>query len=154
MSDTAAHERVLAMSFNNRGWDLWESEERQEEGLHAAHSAYALWDRIGGPIHRMRALVLLGYAHSRLGSPDLALRYARAAEQLLLKSPEGLADWDGPFVLDALARAHESAGEAERAEEYRIVALNTGRKIEAEADRSMFLQTWGRHRAGVTEEAA
>ncbi len=144
-----AKERVLAMLFNNRGWDLWEAQDASDELLHAAHAAYALWERVGGPVNELRALVLLAYAHARQGSAELALRFARKAEQLMLRAPEGMADWDGPFVLDAMSRAHEAAGEADRAEEYRVVAESGGKKIADEGDRDYFMKTFERYREGV-----
>ncbi len=105
--DSGMH-RWFAVTANNRGWELWERAEwtsaEAEEMIHAAHVAWYHWDVCGTDIHRARAYVLLAYTHAKSGSLSLANTYAEHASFLFDKKPDGIADWDHVFLLDAQRR--------------------------------------------------
>ena len=132
-------ERWFAVTANNRGWELWERSDLAEgemaEMLHAAHTAWYHWDRCGTDIHRARASVLLAYAHEKSGGLDLAGHFARKASELLATEPEGMADWDYPFVLDVERRILESQGDSSGAEQRGKESLTATAAIESDGDR-------------------
>ncbi len=155
-TDLTALQRRMAVQCNNRAWDLWEIDAPEWDELndmvHSAHAAYLYWSEVGTGIHRLRAWMTLAYAHIRGGSLELAERYLGYAEELLIGHPDGLCDWDEPFLLDARARLYEARGEDSPATEYRIRAEQAGGRIADQGDRDQFFSIFRRNREGVPTE--
>ena len=142
--------RTFGAKANNRGWALWESEEISHETaselLHAAHTAYYHWNVAGGPIHRGRADILLAYAYARVGSPSLSNEYAERARKIFDGNPEGIADWDRPFLLDVEGRIAALNGNAEESARLRNESRELGDAIADEGDKKVFVGTWEMYR--------
>ncbi len=144
-----AHRRFGAEA-NNRGWGLWESDEITRETaselLHAAHTAYYHWNVAGGPIHRGRAFVLLAYAYARVGSASLAAAYTERTREIFDGEPEGIADWDRPFLLDVEGRIARLQGNLEEGDRLRSASEELGEKIADDGDKKVFVGTWKMYR--------
>ncbi|MAF26862.1 MAG: hypothetical protein CME07_03235 [Gemmatimonadetes bacterium] len=140
--DKAVAHRAFAVENNNLAWDLLERAGRSDEEdrvmLDAAHTARLHWSFAGEAIHALRASCLVACVHAALGLGASALNAARHSEALADDTPEGLADWDLPFVHDALARAFATLEMETEAMASRERARDAGDLIADAADREVF----------------
>lgn len=112
--DEAQGHRWFAIECNNAAWDLVEAPARTaadaDRMLHLAHAAYCHWQAVGTAVNRQRALVLLAFAHSLSGSPEMARLYAKDAVEIGGTEP-GLTTFDrcaaGAAMQVALHRARK-----------------------------------------------
>ncbi|MFA6240891.1 MAG: hypothetical protein WC655_08185 [Candidatus Hydrogenedentales bacterium] len=133
----------FAVECNNLAWDLFERPSRTPDEdaqmLHAAHASCFHWMHVGNALNEQRAMCLLTFAHSALGSCALALRYA--VRCLELSQLDGLETT--PFDLAAAyagnARAYACSGDAKKAKEFRALAMSAAKDISDEEDRTHFL---------------
>jgi len=109
-ADPAEWRRFLAMSANNRAWEIAESGDRTRHGelLDAAHASAWLWSAIGTEQHRMRATMLLALAHALAGHGEIALAHARPAREYFLAHEAP--DWELAFTHAIFALAAREAG--------------------------------------------
>lgn len=115
--------RWFAIEFNNRSWDLVEAPARSpaevEEMIHCAHAACLHWSQAGGPINRLRALVLLATAYVRAGLAAEALNYAELAAACSVPEEE-ITLFDRATLHGAAAAALDLSGRSATArEQYR-----------------------------------
>ncbi len=110
----AAEHRRLGIDLYNRTWTLMDS--LGDEMLHCAHASAYHWMQSGGTTaNRARSEWLCSRVYALLGRPEPALHHARRCLELVESSPAEMDDWDRAGALEALARAHLTAGEMEEA---------------------------------------
>jgi hypothetical protein len=140
--DTDIH-RAAAVQTHGETWGLLEKADRTPEDderlIHTAHTSCYHWLHAGTAVHRQRGEWLISRVYATLGLGEAAVRHARRCAEITASSPEGLEDFDHAFALEALARSHAVAGEAELATRYRIQAKEAGEMIKSEDDRVYFL---------------
>lgn len=126
--------RWFAIECNNDAWDLNDqdplSDEDQRLLLATAYASAYHWHRIGQPINRVRADMLLARVHVRTNDSARALAYAKAAVKGL-DDPDST-NWDRAFGHVVLAQAavlHHRTDQARTACE---TALALTRKLEGE----------------------
>jgi hypothetical protein len=146
--DLAQAHRWFAVEFNNRAWDLVETDGRSadqtQEMLHAAHAALVHWKAIGTPLNEQRAENLLATAYLKAGRADPALRHAQRC--LALSEQNAAAGTETPFdratALGCAAGAHQLAGDANEAERQMTLALAAAAELDAD-DRPVFAKLYG-----------
>ena len=140
--DVEKAHKWFAIECNNQAWDLLESTERtcedDERLIHTAHASCFHWLNAGKEIHHARAESLVANAHAAIGSGESALRHAKRCLELTEAKPEGVADWDLAFALDAMARASAAAGDEAGAAENRKKAREAGDAIADPEDKKFF----------------
>jgi DNA-binding transcriptional MerR regulator len=110
----AAEHRRLGIDLYNRTWTLMDSP--GDEMLHCAHASAYHWMQAGGTTaNRARSEWLCSRVYALLGRPEPALHHARRCLELVESAPEEMDDWDLAGALEALTRAHLTAGEMEEA---------------------------------------
>jgi hypothetical protein len=111
VTDELAH-RTLATNAFNASWSLLERERTRDEDLELLEVALASrhhWRREGGAQQVAIADWMVSRCFAELDEPRLALRFAMAA---LEAQPEDAPAWLRASLLEGLARAHASAGDA------------------------------------------
>jgi hypothetical protein len=143
--DVARADRWFAVETNNLAWDLVEKPTRSamelETLVHAAHAALWHWSRAGGPLNRLRGLVLLAKVHLLAGNADLAGHYAQLGLVLsaeLAAQPEGgLMPFDRATAFGAAALAARAAGKGAEADRFAGEAAEIAAALDPE-DRGVF----------------
>ena len=127
-------DRHFAVAFNNEVWDLLGRTRRTAEDdlrmIHAAHASHLHWLGVGTPAHHQRGLWLIARVYAELGNATEAKRYATQCAALTERAREFLAPFDLAYAMEALARAHAIAGEAELAQKDRNDAIALAEAIE------------------------
>jgi hypothetical protein len=141
----AETERQVAVDLFNRVWTLLEKPDRTpaevDELIHAAHASRYHWIAAGTTINACRGEWQCSRVYAVLRRAEPALWHARRALELCGQAAaEGSAeDFDLPFCMEALARAHAVAGNAEESRHW----LERARKAAAEVadgdDRELLL---------------
>ncbi len=136
--DAADHRRLGADLFN-RVWTLLETPDRTpaqtDEMIHAAHASRYHWTLGGEPANLARGEWQVARVYSTLGRGEPALWHARRCLELC--EAHGLADWDLAAALEAMARAHATAGNAQEATRYKGRATAALDGIADPADREV-----------------
>jgi nitroreductase len=126
--------RWFAIECNNDAWDLLETDhltdDEQQTLLSAAHASAFHWSRIGGPINRIRADMLLARVHARIGDHSRALNHAEAAVNGL-DDPDST-DWDRAFGTIVLAQVAALNGRADQAQKARDAARDQASHLKGE----------------------
>jgi hypothetical protein len=111
-----ATQRQVAVDLFDHCWTLLRLPSRtldqDDELLHAAHASRHHWGVVGTVANRARGEWMCSRVYAELGRPEPALYHAYRALALVEAGGEGIADWDHPAALEALARAHLAAGDA------------------------------------------
>jgi hypothetical protein len=150
MSDSLSPEEIArshrwhAIECNNLAWALADqpsrSNQETEEMLHAAHASAFHWSKVGEEINQVRAKMLLGHVHARLGDGVFALCYAReSSDYLLAHNPP---DWEKAFAHAILAHAAFAAGDKTLHQQQYLKAEDLGQKIADKEDKEIFLMTF------------
>ena len=130
------HERSLGIELFNRTWALLESPgPNPDELLHCAHASAYHWLHVGTIANRARSEWQCSRVYAVLGRFEPALHHARRCLELCESAPDEMADFDLPFALEAMARAHAVAGDEDAAQEWLDRARSAGEKIVDEDDR-------------------
>ncbi|HUD69320.1 MAG TPA: hypothetical protein VMQ40_03675 [Acidimicrobiales bacterium] len=111
MPDELTH-RSLATGAFNASWSLLERERTCDEDLELLDVAFASryhWRHEGGAQQVAIADWMVSRCFAELGESRLAVRFAMAA---LEKEPSDAPAWLRASLLEGLARAHASAGDA------------------------------------------
>jgi hypothetical protein len=132
-------ERSLGIELFNKAWALMERPDRSPEGddelLHCAHASAYHWAQVGTIANRARSEWQCSRVYAVLGRAEPALHHARRCLELCESAPDEMADFDLPFALEAMARAHAVAGDEDAAREWLDRARAAGEKIVDEDDR-------------------
>lgn len=139
--DVAWAHRWFAIEFNNRAWDLFETDgrsaEETQEMIHAAHAAAIHWQAVGTPLNTQRAENLLATVYCAAQKPEPALRHAQRCLALSEQNAAEEPPFDRAIALGCAAHAHKLAGDANEAERLITLAQAAAGKLEAD-DRSIF----------------
>lgn len=131
--------RRLAAALFNRVWALLEtpgrSADEDEDMVHAAHASACHWSTAGTVANRARGEWQCSRVYAVLGRAEPALHHARRCLELCESAPDEMADFDLPFALEAMARAHAVAGDEDAARGWLDRARAAGEKIVDEDDR-------------------
>lgn len=126
--------RWFAIECNNNAWDLNEqdslSAEEQRKLLATAYASAYHWHRIGKPINRVRADMLLARVHARTGDTSRALYYAEAVVDGL-DDPDST-DWDRAFGYVVLAQVAALNNRTDQARTARDTAQALIHKLKGE----------------------
>lgn len=119
--DLSKAHRWFAVEFNNRSWDIIESQDRSaeqvEELIHTAHASVRHWIEAGKPINRLRGYCLLAHAYCTADDGATALNWARRCVDLLEPLAADVTGFDRASALGCLARSQRRAGQADAAKE-------------------------------------
>jgi hypothetical protein len=114
---TPEQTRRLAVDLFNEVWRLMERDDRtvadDDRMLHAAHASRHHWGEIGGPENLARGEWQISRVYTVLGRAEPALHHARRCLDICVE--HGIGDWDLAYAHEALARAHQAAGDRELA---------------------------------------
>jgi hypothetical protein len=129
--------RQLAVDLFNEVWRLMERDDRSpaddDRMLHAAHASRYHWGEIGRPEHLARGEWQISRVYTVLGRGEPALHHARRC--LAICTENGIGDWDLAYAHEALARAHATAGDRDRALASRRDAETAAEQIADAEDR-------------------
>jgi DNA-binding transcriptional MerR regulator len=132
--------RRLGIDLFNRTWTLMEKEDRtqddDDEMLHCAHASAYHWLHGGATdANRARSQWQCSRVHVLLGQPEGALHHAERCLAIVQGAPEAMEQFDLPGAYEALARAHELAGNVEQSRHWLELGRLEAAKIEDEDDR-------------------
>jgi hypothetical protein len=129
--------RQLGVDLFNEVWRLLESREDDERMLHAAHASAFHWGEAPEcePKNRARSEWQVSRVYAVLGRAEPALRHAHRCLEICEANAENMEDWDLAFAYEALARAHDLAGDAEEARRWEQRAREPGEQIGDPEDR-------------------
>ncbi len=116
MTEMEFHKKI-ARETNNGIWPVLDNEnptqEELETALHMAHTSRYHWSKVGTTVNLVRAEYMISRVYSAMRRAEPSLYHANRGLDLAKtaeKSDENFKDWDMPFVLEALAKAHSVAG--------------------------------------------
>jgi len=135
--------KEIAIQCNNGIWPILDndtpSDDDLEDAMHMAHTARYHWSKVGTVVNAVRAEYMLArvYAHMKRGESALfhASRGLELAKEAETKNE--WKDWDMPFIYEALARAHASAGNKSDCKKYKELAQKATAAVEGEEDRKI-----------------
>jgi hypothetical protein len=131
--------RQLGVDLFNHVWTLMEMDERtpeqDDEMIHAAHASRHHWAAVGTGANLARGEWQISRVYVTLGRGEPALYHAGRCLAYCEASPDDIADWDIPYALEALSRAHLTAGNEEEAKSYAAQARELTAQIADEHDR-------------------
>lgn len=130
---TPKEERQLAVDLFNEVWRLMESRANDERMLHAAHASRHHWGEVGEEKNLARGEWQCSRVYTVLGRGEPALHHALRC--LAICEQAEVEDWDIPYAYEAIARAHLTAGESEKAKSFAQLAREAGEKVEDPEDR-------------------
>jgi hypothetical protein len=141
--DPEISHKQLAMSCNNRAWEL-SSQARtpaqDREMLDAAHASSWHWAQIGTELNRMRATMLLAEVHALLGYGPSAFFFAQEMRSYFLN--RDTPDWEVAFTHAIYAHAAHAAGRPDEHREAYREATRALRAIADEEDRNTVLDVF------------
>jgi hypothetical protein len=129
--------RRLAVELFNSVWRLLESREDDERMLHAAHASAYHWSEAPEcePRNRARSEWQVSRVYAVLGRAEPAVHHAQRCLDICEANADNMEDWDLPFAYEALARAHDVAGDTEEARRSEQRARELGEQIGDPEDR-------------------
>jgi hypothetical protein len=129
--------RALGVELFNEVWRLMETRKDDDRMLHAAHASAYHWAEAPEcePKNRARSEWQVSRVYAVLGRAEPALYHARQCLQICEADADNVEDWDLPFALEALARAHRVAGMNQEAAGYKQKAQELGEEIRDKDDR-------------------
>ncbi len=134
--------RWFAVELNNLAWGLVESAARtprdDERMIHAAHASCHHWLQVGTPLNHLRAQCLLATVYAAAGLAEAALRHARRCLELSDEAGDSQTLFDRATAYGCGARAHQCAGEREKAAELQGVAREAARGFTDADEREVF----------------
>ena len=141
-ADTESQRRQAAALFNEV-WTLLDREDRSpaddDRMLHAAHASRYLWGEAGSPVHAVRGEWQCSRVYAVLGRVEPALHHARRCFELC-EAAHDVEDFDLPFALEALARAHALAGDDVESARWLAMALAAAERIADADDRRIVMR--------------
>lgn len=136
--------RWFGVEFNNEVWDLIHSgvgpdspRPDRDLVLYGAYASARHWHECGTVANAARAEHLIARAALAVGLPDVALRHAADCVAMVAEHPGEMADWDGVFAREALARALAATGDLDAAREQREAALRLMAEVADPEDRAV-----------------
>jgi hypothetical protein len=131
----------LGAELFNYVWTLIEKEDRTEREtdrmVDAAHASRFFWEKIGEPVQHVRGEWQISRAYATAGRGEPALYHARRC--LGLCQAHGIGGFDLAYAYEALARAHDLAGDPDTARGYVEQASRAAEGITHKADRELLL---------------
>jgi len=139
ISLSAESQRKLASELFNYVWTLLEKEDRSaresELMVAAAYASRFFWEVPGEAVHHVRGEWQISRACATAGMSEGALIHARRC--LALCEAHGVGGFDLAYAYEALARAHQLAGDHETASQYAAQARATAALVEDKDDREV-----------------
>jgi hypothetical protein len=133
--------RKLGVELFNYTWTLLEKEDRTEREsdrmIDAAHASRFFWEEVGEPVNHARGEWQISRAYATAGRAEPALHHARRCVELCEQHEIG--DFDLAYAYEALARAHDVAGNADGAAAYIEQASRAAERVDDRADRALLL---------------
>ena len=137
----AIDHRRLGVDLFNKAWTLMEQDERTEaeddELVHCAHASAYHWLHVGTPANRARSEWQCSRVYAILGRTETALEHARRCLEIVEASPGEMEEFDLPAAYEALARAHQVAGDLDESRRYAALGREETAKIADEDDRKI-----------------
>jgi hypothetical protein len=138
--DTDSDHRRLGIELFNKTWTLMKKSDRSraedDELVHCAHASAYHWLQVGTQANRARSEWQCSRVYTVLALAEPALRHARRCLELVESAPEEMEDWDLAAAHEALARAHATAGDGDRARRHVELGRAALAQIAEEEDRA------------------
>jgi hypothetical protein len=133
------HRKFAVESFNLT-WSLLDKKDRTREDddrmIHAAHASRFHWGEIGTPLEFERGEWQISRVYSVLKRSEPAIYHAKRCLEICKE--HNIGDFDIAFAYEAMARAHEVAGNKTECERYVKLAKEAGEQIKKKEDRDYF----------------
>jgi hypothetical protein len=137
-------QETFASALNAVTWALLRQPDRSllddEKMLYAAFASAYHYLETGTFLEHQRAEWLISRVYAALDNGPEALRHAERCMALTTAHRDQLPDFDRAFALEALARAHVTAGNVYEAAKFRAEAEHAGNAITDEQSRKVFLE--------------
>lgn len=134
----------IAKQTNNGIWSTLDKKrprkDELEEALHMAYTSRYHWSKVGTIVNAVRAEYMITRVYSHMGRAEPALFHAERMLKLARKAKKedkNWADWDMPFVYEALAKAHAVAGDKEECVQFRDKAQKLISKLKDPQDQQI-----------------
>jgi hypothetical protein len=148
MVESATH-KELAICLFNETWNLIGKEPRTiEEDLlmiHKAHASLYHWLQVGTCLHEARGQWQVSRVYAVLKWHQPALAHGERSLQLCLEN--GFGDFDLAFGYEAVARAHQLAGNPSDAKKFIELGHKAAAAIQKAEDQKYFLKELANIRA-------
>ena len=132
-------QRALAAELFNHAWTLMETADRTQRQtdlmIAAAYASRLFWEENGEPLHLARGEWQISRACAIGGRPAAALEHARRCLELC--EAHQLSPFDFGYAHEALARAHQTSGDAAGAAQHARAARAIAPRIEDREDRDL-----------------
>ncbi|MGY5877102.1 MAG: hypothetical protein RTU30_15225 [Candidatus Thorarchaeota archaeon] len=116
------------------------TEDELSNALNLAHTSLYHWGIVGTPVNIVRGEYMIARVFSDMKKGEAALFYANRMLELTKeaeKTDENFADFDMPFVYEAMAKAHAAAGNKDECKKYHQMAQELTDKLAGEQDRKI-----------------
>jgi hypothetical protein len=129
--------RQLGVDLYNEVWRLMDSREDDDRMLYATYASAYHWSVAPEcePKNRARSEWQISRVYTVLGRGEPALHHAQRCLDLCEGHADNVEDWDTPFAYEALARAHQVAGNEDEAARSATLARELGAAIVDPEDR-------------------
>lgn len=138
--DAETHRRLGIDLFNKTG-TLLDRENRtrdeDDELLHCVHASAYHWLQVGTQANRARSEWQCSRVNAVLGRPEAAVAHGERCLELVEAAPDEMEEFDLPAAYEALARAHQVAGNAAEARRFYDLGVAATARISDEEDRQI-----------------
>jgi hypothetical protein len=138
--DPEAQKR-LGIELFNYVWTLLEKDDRTQRQsdrmVDAAHASRFFWETVGDAVHHARGEWQISRTYATVGRAEPALYHARRCLEICAAHKIG--GFDVGYAYEALARAHDLAGDNELAIDYAARAREQAERVTDAEDRELLL---------------
>ncbi len=117
------------------------TETQLEDALEMAYTSRYHWKQVGTLTNDVRAVYMISRVFSHMKSGDQAVSYANAMFDLAKKAEkedtDNWADFDMPFVYEAIAKAHAAAGNKAECKKYTKMSQELIDKLKDKQDKEI-----------------
>jgi hypothetical protein len=134
---TPEEHKKLGIRLFNLTWSLMDKKDRTKEEvdkmIHAAHASRFHWGEVGTPLEFERGEWQVSRVYSVLRRGEPALYHAKRCLEIC--KDNNIGDWDIAFAYEAVARAHATAGNKIKCENFLKLAKEAGEQIKKKEDK-------------------
>jgi hypothetical protein len=134
-------QRKLGIELFNYVWTLLEKDDRSDREsdrmIDAAHASRFFWQEVGTPVNHARGEWQISRAYATVGRAEPALHHARRCLEIC--EEHAIGGFDLAYAYEALARAHDVAGDRDTAVDYAERAFESAGRVTDEEDRELLL---------------
>ncbi len=135
----------MGKKTNNGVWGVLDNNNpaghELEEALEMAYTSRYHWRQVGTLTNDVRAVYMICRVYAHMGKGDSAIAYGNLMLELAKKAAtedkDNWADFDMPFVYEALAKAYAADGNKKECAEYKKMSQALIDKLEDKQDREI-----------------